>query len=438
MFEKIKQLLREGEDTLNYNRYLKNLKLNKEKSSSDMIIIEVPNIYIATYLKRHYSQKIANIVKEEINITPKIEFVTNNLEENRIAYNESLKKEIYENSSALISEYTFESFVEGENNLVAFNISKNVAENPATLYNPLFIYGGVGLGKTHLLQAIGNYLKDSKTITYVTSEQFMNEFTFHIRNNSMNDFHKKYRKCDLLLIDDIQFFADREKTQEEFFHTFNELISNKKQICVTADRHPKQIMGIDRRITTRFEQGIITEIQPPKLDTKIAIIRKKCEINNISLPDDVIHFIATSLNNNIREIEGMITQTYAMANMVGAEITLDFTKEIFKEQINNKDIDLDTITKLISKEFNLKPSEIKSKSRKQAIVLAKRTGIYLARELTKNSTTKIAQHFGLKDHSAVSHAIKVFNQKITKDYDFKDKIEELKNKIKDEFCELCE
>jgi chromosomal replication initiator protein len=438
LFEKIKQLLREGEDTLNYNRYLKNLKLNKEKSSSDLIIIEVPNIYIATYLKRHYSQKIANIVKEEINITPKIEFITNNLEENRINYSESLKKEIYENSSTLISEYTFKSFVEGENNLVAFNISKNVAENPATLYNPLFIYGGVGLGKTHLLQAIGNYLKDSKTITYVTSEQFMNEFTFHIRNNSMNDFHKKYRKCDLLLIDDIQFFADREKTQEEFFHTFNELVSNKKQICVTADRHPKQIMGIDKRITTRFEQGIITEIQPPKLDTKIAIIRKKCEINNISLPDDVIHFIATSLNNNIREIEGMITQTYAMANMVGAEITLDFTKEIFKEQINNKDIDLDTIIKLISKEFNLKPSEIKSKSRKQAIVSAKRTGIYLARELTKNSTTKIAQHFGLKDHSAVSHAIKVFNQKMTKDKDFQDKIEELKNKIKDEFCELCE
>jgi len=435
IFNKIKSALQHSEDELNYNRYLKNLKLDKSNSTSNLLIIEAPNIYIATYLKRHYTQKIANLYKRETDIIPEIQFITPNKKSNKINYEESIKKDISSSTATLIPEFTFNSFVEGASNLFAYNTAKAVAKSPGTLYNPLFIYGGVGLGKTHLLQAIGNALKNKINITYVTSEQFMNDFTYNIRNNTMDDFYKKYRQCDLLLIDDIQFFADRIKTQEEFFHTFNELIAHKKQICVTADRHPKNILGIDKRISTRFEQGVISEIQPPELATKIAIIRKKCELNNITLPEDVITFIATSLNNNIREIEGMITQTYAMANMIGTEISLDFTKEIFKEQIENKEIDLDTIIKLISKEFNLKPSEIIQKSRKPTIVLAKRTGIYLARELTKQSTTKIAKFFGLKDHSAVSHAIKAFKKKIDEDSEFKSKIDELINKAKTSFSE---
>jgi len=429
IFNKIKLNLQQNEDELNYNRYLKNLKLNKEQSTSNSIVIEAPNIYIATYLNRYYSQKIANLYKIETNITPKITFITTNYTTTKISYEESIKKDISNSTASLIPEFTFESFVDGPSNLFAYNTAKAVVKSPGTLYNPLFIYGGVGLGKTHLLQAIGNSLKTNLNVTYVTSEQFMNDFTYNLRNKTIDEFHKKYRQCDLLIIDDIQFLADREKTQEEFFHTFNELIAHKKQICVTADRHPKNILGIDKRISTRFEQGVITEIQKPELATKIAIIKKKCELNKISLPEDVIMFIATSLNNSIREIEGMITKTHAMASMIGAEIDLDFTKEIFKDQIENKEIDLDTIIKLISKEFNLKPSEIITKSRKPAIVLAKRTGIFLARELTKQSTTQIAKFFGLKDHSAVSHAIKAFNKKIKEDNNFKNKIEELKNKI---------
>jgi len=435
IFNKIKLSLQSSEDEINYNRYLKNLKLNKDKSTSNLLLIEVPNIYIATYLKRYYTQKIANLYKMETDILPEIQFITNSRKNSKIDYEKSIKKDISTSTAILIPEFTFESFIDGASNLFAYNSAQAVAKSPGTLYNPLFIYGGVGLGKTHLLQAIGNGFKNKLKITYVTSEQFMNDFTYNLRNNQMEDFHKKYRHCDLLLIDDIQFFADRVKTQEEFFHTFNELIANKKQICVTADRHPKNILGIDKRISTRFEQGIITEIQPPELATKIAIIRKKCELNNILLPEDVITFIATTLNNNIREIEGMITQTYAMANMIGTEINLDFTKEIFKDQIENKEIDLDTIIKLISKEFNLKPSEIIAKSRKTSIVLAKRTGIFLSRELTKKSTTQIAKFFGLKDHSAVSHAIKAFNKKIQEDSNFKNIIEELKNKVQAEKSE---
>ena len=319
--------------------------------------------------------------------------------------------------------------MDGPTNIYAYNIAKSVANAPGELYNPLFIHGGVGLGKTHLLQAIGNHLKDKSTVTYVTSEQFMNDFTYNIHNKTMDNFHKKYRECELLLIDDIQFFEGRKATQEEFFHTFNELISQKKQICVTADRPPKQILGIEERLTSRFSQGIITEIKPPELETKKMIIRKKSELNNIKLPEDVINFIATTLNNNIRDIEGWITQTYAMANVLGEKIDLDFTKEIFKEQIENNDVDLDTIIKLISMEFNLKPSEIISRSRKRAIIHAKRVGIFLARELTKKSTSHIAQFFGLKDHSAVSHSMKVFHKLLKSDSEFALKIEELKNKL---------
>jgi len=429
IFDKIKSSLKESEDTLNYNRYLKNLKLNNQNSSSDELFIQAPNIYIAKYLQRHYTQKIANLYKRETDITPKIHFITSRFISKKIDYEESIKKDLSATNS-LIPEFTFDSFVEGPSNLFAYNTAKAIVKSPGTLYNPMFIYGGVGLGKTHLLQAIGNALKNSLKITYVTSEQFLNDFTLNLRAKSMDKFHQKYRKCDLLLIDDIQFLEDRKGIQEEFFHTFNELISNKKQICVTADRHPKDILGIDKRMTTRFEQGVITEIQRPELATKIAIIKKKCELNKIDLPEDVIMFIATSLNNSIREIEGMITNTHAMASMIGAKIDLDFTKEIFKDQMENKEIDLDTIIKLISKEFNLKPSEIVAKSRKSNIVLAKRTGIFLARELTKQSTTQIAKFFGLKDHSAVSHAIKAFNKKIKEDENFKNRIEELKSKAK--------
>jgi chromosomal replication initiator protein len=429
-FDKIKFSLKKSEDSDIYNKYIKNLKLDEKNSTSNHLIIETPNIYIATYIKRYYTQKIINIYQKLTEIIPEIEFITNQNKTIKNSFEESIQQEISKSIATLIPEFTFETFVTGPSNLFACNTAKAIAKSPGTLYNPMFIYGGVGLGKTHLLHAIGNKLKSSMKVTYVTSEQFMNDFTYNVRNKTMDNFHKKYRECDLLIIDDIQFFEGREKTQEEFFHTFNELIANKKQICVTADRHPKNILGIDKRLSSRFEQGLITEIQPPELETKIAIIRKKCELNNINLPEDVITFIATTLNNNIREIEGMITQTYAMANVLGEEISLDFTKEIFKDQIENKEIDLDIILKLISKEFNLKPSEITTKSRKPAIVLAKRTGIYLARELTKKSTTNIAKFFGLKDHSAVSHAIKAFNQKIKEDTNFKLKIDELINKLK--------
>ncbi len=428
LFDKIKQELK-NENEVNYNKFIKNLELEDNLSNSNKLIIKAPNIYIANYLKRKYAKKIAEIYQKETGIDNiSIEFVTKTFQPKK--YEEI--KEIETASSVLIPEYTFESFIIGPSNQFAYSAAKSVAENPGQSYNPLFIYGGVGLGKTHLIQAIGNYLKNKLRVIYVTSEQFMNEFREHVRNHTMDKFHEKYRNCDVLLIDDVQFFSQKEQTQEEFFHTFNELYHQKKQICLSADRPPKKLHDLVDRLRNRFEAGLIADIQPPELETKIEIIRKKCQINRIYLPDDVIEFIATKLDSNIREIEGMIVKLNALAKVLGVnEITTDFANKALQEHLKDKkeNITLEEIISLIAKEFNIKPSEIISKSRNRNIVTARRTAIFLAREFTKESTPKIAKYFGLKDHSAVSHSIKAFNKKLSEDKDFRIRVEELKNKI---------
>jgi chromosomal replication initiator protein len=428
LFDKIKNSLK-SENIVNYNKFIKNLEFDEENSDSARLVIKAPNIYIANYVKRKYAKKIAELYKQETGIEPVIEIITKDIKPKNYTFEEIVSTSA---PSILVPHFTFESFIVGPSNQFAYTAAKSVAENPGKSYNPLFIYGGVGLGKTHLLQAIGNYLKNTKKVIYVTSEQFMNEFKEHIRNQTMDRFQEKYRNCDILLIDDIQFLAGKDRTQEEFFHTFNELYQNKKQICLTSDRPPKKLYDLVDRLRSRFEAGLIVDIQPPELETKIEIIRKKCEINGIYLPNDIIEFIATKLDSNIREIEGMILKLNAMAKLLGIkDITLDFAKQALKEFIKDKkeNITLEDIIELIAKEFNIKPSEITSKSRNKNIVTARRTAIFLAREFTKESTPTIAKYFGLKDHSAVSHAIKSFNKKLKDDNDFRIKIEELKNKI---------
>ena len=434
LFEKIKKELK-NENSANYNKFIKNLKLDEENSTSSNLIIKAPNIFIATYIKRNFLKKFIFLYEKETSIKPNIEIITGNTKiipkiETYITTNQT--------SSLLIPEYTFESFIIGGSNQFAYTATKTVAENPGKNYNPLFIYGGVGLGKTHLLQAIGNHLKNSLRVLYVTSEQFMNEFIENIRMKTPEKFHEKYRNCDCLLIDDVQFFAGKEQTQEEFFHTFNELYNQKKQICLTSDRPPKKLYGLVDRLRSRFEAGLIVDIQPPELETKIEIIKQKCKLNGIYLPNEVIEYIATKLDSNVREIEGMITKINAMSKILGIKtITVDFANQALKDHIHDKkeNITLENIIELIAKEFNIKPSEITSKSRNRNIVQARRCAIYLAREFTKESTPKIAKYFGLKDHSAVSHAIKNFNKKLVNDNGFRIKLEELKNKIQIKKCE---
>ena len=415
-----------------YERYLKQLVYKKNSSDEKIAIFEVNNKYIASWIKSKFTNLIQHCFEIFDGSKPTIEI--------KLAGEKKSKKEILKEqvqnetaeSTILNPSYTFDSFVVGSSNQMAYNASLAVSNKPGTQYNPLFIYGGTGLGKTHLLQAVGNYaIEKGSTVIYVTIEQFMNDFTFSLKNKSMEHFRNKYRKCDVLLIDDIQFLSGKEQTQEEFFHTFNELHNAKKQIVMTSDRLPSQIAGLVDRLKSRFEWGLTADVQIPGLETKIAIIEKKSELNGIHLSREIINFIATTLDNSIREIEGVFIRINASASLLNQEITLPMVQNLLKDQIKEtkENIKLPDVINIVANQLNIKPSDIKSKKRTATVANARRIVIYLTRELTHNSMPDIAKFLGMKDHSSISHNIKKANELIEKDENFKLIIENLKNKI---------
>ncbi len=434
--DEILSLLKDEIPQIEYSRYIKQLRYDEEASRSDLALFYAPNPLIARWVKTRYGSKLSHLFEVKTGIRPSIEV---KVRKNETVASKAPRSENPEaggkpvgKSTILNPSYTFDSFVVGSSNQFAYTAALRVAEKPGEQYNPLFIYGGAGLGKTHLLHAIGNFnLARGRQVIFVTLEQFMNQFTHHLRNHTMDRFRDKFRSCDILLLDDIQFLSRKEETQKELFHTFNELHGAGKQIVMTSDQHPKKIAGLEERLRSRFEWGLIVDIQPPELETKIAIIKKKCELNGIHLDNEIVNYIAANMGNNIREIEGIIIQLNAFANMMNQAITLDFAKNVVKNQLKERseNITIDDIVKVVSKELNVKPSEIKSKSRARKIVEARRIVIYLARSLTPNSMPSLAQYFGMKDHTAVSHAMKKINEMIEKDETFKAKIEELSHKI---------
>jgi len=433
LYDEVLTALKEEISQSEYNRYIKNLKFDEKASKSDLIVIEAPNKLIANWINTKYSTKIQHIFEIKTSIKPQIQIVTKSFSPNqtKIAKTEP-KNDNSREKSRLNPYYTFEHFVVGSSNQVAYAISKAVSESPGNMYNPLFIYGFSGLGKTHLLHAIGNdALQKGKRVLYVTSEEFMNAFTESIRNKTTDRFRQKYRECEYLLIDDIQFLSGKVETQTEFFNTFNALHSENKQIVLTSDKPPKKIAGIEERLLSRFEWGMMVDIQPPGLETKISIIKTKCEQNQINLNDEIINYIATNMGENIREIESAIVTLNAYASVTNQEITIDFAKDVMKDIIKEKkkNITLEQIIKVISKELNVKPSDIKSKKRSTNIVEARRIGIYLARELTPNSMPALAQYFGMKDHTAVSHNMRKINELMNENENFKLRVQELKNII---------
>lgn len=425
--------LKEEISPLEYERYIQQLKYNEEASRTDLAIYHAPNQFIANWVKTKYGERLAHLFEINTGKRPKIEIrvgIAKGNVKSSVSKNATVKGQ---KNTILNPSFTFDSFVVGNSNRFAYEVSQNVAKKQGIAYNPLLIYGGTGLGKTHLLNAIGNFnVTKEKNIIYVTSEQFLNDYLYHIRNNTMDRFRDKYRACDYLLIDDVQFFGGKPQIQEEFFHTFNELHNKNKQIILTSDKTPKQIAGLEERLKSRFEWGMVADIQPPELETKINIIKKKCEFDGIYLSDEIINYIATNMDNNIREIEGIIIKLNAYANLMSQEITLDFAKNVLKEQIKEEreNITLEQIIHIVSKELNIKPAEIKSKSRSQNIANARRIVIYLARTLTLNSMPSLAQFFGMKDHSSISKAMKTIKDEIEEDANFKTIIESLKNKIK--------
>jgi chromosomal replication initiator protein len=427
--QEVLEMLKQEITDIEYNRYIKHLKYDAKNSTSDLALYYAPNALVLNWIKNKYGEKIAHLfeVKSDMRVNVQI---TLESKMDKAKIKEVSKTKVQH--SHLNPSHTFDNFMVGGSNQFAYAAVKSVSEKAGQIYNPLFIYGGVGLGKTHLMQAAGNVFQNQgKIVIYTTVEQFLNDFVRHLRNKNMERFQEKYRKCDVLLIDDIQFLSNKESIQEEFFHTFEALKGEGKQIILTADKHPKKIAGLEARLQSRFEWGLVADIQPPELETKIAIIEKKCEINKVKLTKDIINYIATVIDSNVREIEGILSKLHAYSQLIHVDIDLEFTKNILKDQIkeNRANLTLDIITQNVAKDLNIKPSEIRSKSRSKNLVYARRISIYLCRELTQNTMPQLAQYFGMKDHTAISHTLKKIAELIQNDEDFKVKIEELTNKI---------
>lgn len=437
------EILQEFEKELNeleYQNYIKILKFSEKLSKADFLVFLAPNQFLAKFIQTKYAEKIAYFYEVKSGNKAKISIQS--------ALKKSVSKamkidvaNIKIQSTILNPLFTFSNFVVGDSNNYAHATCKAASDkkNLGKLYNPIFIYGPTGLGKTHLLQAVGNTcLEIGKKVIYATSENFVNDFTMNLRNGTLEKFHAKYRDCDVLLIDDVQFLGKTDKIQEEFFFIFNEIKNKLGQIIMTSDNPPNLLKGITERLKSRFANGIIADITPPHLDTKIAIIHKKCEFNEVNLSNDVINYIATSMGDNIREIEGMITNLNAYTRLINQEITLEVAKAMMKDHIKEKreNITIEDILNKVCKELNIKPSDVKSNKKNQNIINAKRIIINLARELTSLSMPQLAQFFNMKDHSAISHNIKKINDLIEKNEELKNKIEELKNKILNK--ELCE
>jgi chromosomal replication initiator protein len=328
--------------------------------------------------------------------------------------------------------YTFGEFVAGSSNQFAVAAAMAVANNPATTYNPLFIYGGVGLGKTHLINAIGNFILSSNRemkVCYYTSEKFMNELINSLRYAKMDEFRNKFRSMDVLLIDDVQFIAGKERTQEEFFHTFNALYESHKQIVVTSDKFPKEIPGLEERLRSRFEWGLIADIQPPDVETKQAILKMKAEQNGIQLPEEVALFLATSVSSNVRELEGFLIRIGAYASLTSTPVTLEMAREVLKDILveKNRELTVEEIQKTVAAHFSIKISDLKSAKRLKALVLPRQIAMYLSRILTSCSYPEIGERFGGKDHSTIIHAIKKIEKHMEEDFQLRSTVNTLKN-----------
>ena len=337
---------------------------------------------------------------------------------------------------SLNPKYDFGSFVVGSSNQFAHAACLAVAQSKSRTYNPLFIYGGVGLGKTHLLHAIGHRFLENNAgakVTYLSSETFMNELINSIRYDRMHSFRNRYRNMDLLMIDDIQFIAGKEKTQEEFFHTFNSIYESHKQIVISSDKVPRDIPDLEERLRSRFEWGLIADIQSPDLETKVAILRKKADQNNISLPDDVALFIARSIKTNIRELEGSLIRLGAYSSLSDREISVEFARETLKETLTNMDktVTIDAIKKEVASFFGVKVSDLNSKRRTQNIVFPRQVSMYVCRQLTDTSLPAIGKAFGGRDHSTVIHSINLIEKKMEANVEIKNSIDIIKKRLSD-------
>ncbi len=445
LWSKVTDSLKEKIGPQNFDIWIK--PIHFISMDGEKVEMEVPNRFFREWIQEHYSNQIKEVFFRLTRKPFHLQFkVKNDPASGRVDRRDSAPSSqenppspsFHALTPPFNSKYTFENYVVGASNQFAHAACLAVANLPAKNYNPLFIYGGVGLGKTHLLHAIGNHifrhrvLPDVKKIFYTSAEDFTNEMINSIRFEKMEEFRNKYRRMDILLIDDIQFISGKERTQAEFFHTFNSLYEAKKQIVVTSDKFPKDIPNFEERLRSRFEWGLIADIQPPDIETKVAILRKKAENEKINLPNDVAFFLASQIDSNIRLLEGCLIRVGAFASFSKEAIDLNMVKEVLKNIIKPREefVSTDVVQKVVAGYFNIKISDFKVKRKSKGFLVPRQIAIYLTRKLTDSSLIEIGEKFGGKDHSTVLHSIKKVEEKMLNDPSFKELVENLQGRIK--------
>ena len=404
-----------------------------------VLTLKVPNKFFSDGIKERYQKRLTVLFRDlagtEIGIDFRIE-----KDLTRVLPSSDPVPEASPQSDFALTDlnprYTFENFVIGESNRLARATAESIAKSPGTQYNPYVIYGGVGLGKTHIMHAIGNAIRrqhPKARVLYTTSEQFVNEYIGAIQNNRPDDFRSKFRNLDCLLIDDIQFLIAKERSEQEFFHTFNSLFDSRKQIVVSSDRSPKEMTPLEQRLISRLEWGFVADIKPPDLETRIAILRKKAETEQFAVPDDVILYVASSIKTNVRSLEGSLIRLKAFQSMTGAPLTVDDARDILKDTIVNDDsnpVRAETVQRIVALKYSVDVKDIKGHQRTASIALPRQVAMYLCCVMTEMSSTDIGRAFGGKDHSTVLHARKKIEKKVEEDPFFLELINKLQADIK--------
>jgi len=404
---------------------------------NDQLTVSVPNSFTRDWLAQNYVSMIQDVIKKITGSILHIDFIQLSDDDFKMPTPKTtVTKENNEHSPGMLNlKNTFDTFVIGTGNRFAHAASLAVAEAPAKAYNPLFLHGGVGLGKTHLMHAIGHYVLDhdpDAKVVYLSSEKFTNEFINSIRDNNTEAFRNKYRKVDVLLIDDIQFLAGKESTQEEFFHTFNTLHEESKQIIISSDRPPKEIPTLEDRLRSRFEWGLIIDIGPPDLETRIAILRKKADADGLDIPNEVMGYIASQIDSNIRELEGALIRVVAYSNLLNQPLTPDLAAEALKSIIPSstpKVISILDIQKVVGDHYSIKLEDFSAKKRTKSIAFPRQVAMYLSREMTDSSLPKIGEEFGGRDHTTVIHAHEKISKLMKTDSTLQDDVKQIKSKL---------
>ena len=446
IWDKVLEIAQERISNTSYQTFIKDTQLYSLKNDEAIILVSLP--FNASWLNQRYSEIMQAIIYDVIGYEVKPHFIS---EDELASYNNVNTQEVQEpqvqhssiddktwGKEQFNMHNTFDTFVIGPGNRFPHAASLAVAEAPAEAYNPLFIYGGVGLGKTHLMHAIGHHVLSNKPnakVIYTSSEKFTNEFIKSIRDNETEAFREKYRKIDVLLIDDIQFIQNKEQTQEEFFHTFNELHQNNKKIVISSDRPPKDIAKLEDRLRSRFEWGLIVDITPPDYETRMAILQKKIEEENLDIPPEALNYIANQIQSNIRELEGALTRLLAYSKLQGKPITTELTAEALKDIIQSpksKKITIQDIQKVVGQYYSVRIEDFSAKKRTKSIAYPRQIAMYLSRELTDFSLPKIGEEFGGRDHTTVIHAHEKIANDIKSDPTFKQEVENLEKEIRNQ------